>query len=26
MSSKNPRFQRKIWYSEELSELKKAKK
>ena len=25
MSSKNPRFQRKIWNSEELSDLKKAK-
>jgi ribose-phosphate pyrophosphokinase len=24
MSSKNPRFQRKIWHSEELSDLKKA--
>lgn len=25
MSSKNPRFQRKIWHSDELSELKKTK-
>jgi len=25
MSSKNPRFQRKIWHSEELSDLKKSK-